>query len=74
MQPSKPRGGILARLSSVVSRLYREPEFTCSDCEMWERCGSPPNDACVVRAAQLERGDWKLRRRAQALSRTVGPI
>jgi hypothetical protein len=74
MQPSKSRGGMLARLSSVVSRLQREPEFTCSDCERWERCGSPPDDACVVRAAQLERGDWKLRRRARALSRTVGQM
>lgn len=74
MKPSKRDGRILDRISGVVSRLFREPEFTCSDCEMWERCGSPPNDACVVRAAQLERGDWKLRRRARAPSRTVGPM
>ena len=74
MQPSKPHRGILARLSDVLSRLHREPEFTCSDCERWERCGSPPDEACVVKAAQLERGDWKLRRQARALSRTVGPM
>ena len=74
MQPSKPRGGILVRLAGVLSRLYRKTEFTCSDCERWERCGSPPNDACVVRAAQLERGDWKLRRQTRALTRTVGPM
>ena len=74
MPPSKPYGGILARLSGVVSHLHREPEFTCSACEIWERCGSPPNEDCVVRAAQLERGDWKLRRRARALNRTVGPM
>lgn len=73
MQPSKPFGAILARLSGIASRLHREPEFTCSDCEIWERCGSPPNEGCVVRAAQLA-GDWKLRRRARALSRTVGPM
>lgn len=74
MQTSKPRRRILSRLSGVLSRFYREPEFTCSDCEQWERCGLPPSDACIVRAAQLERGDWKLRRRARALSRTVGPM
>ena len=74
MQPSKPRNGILAHLSGVRSWLFREPEFTCSDCTQWKRCGLPPNDACVVRAAQLERGDWKLRRRARALSRTVVPM
>lgn len=74
MLPLKPRGGILVRLSDVLSRLHREAEFTCSDCERWQRCGSPPDDACVVKAAQLERGDWKLRRQARVLSRTVGPI
>jgi hypothetical protein len=74
MAPEKPHGGILARLSSLVSSLHREPEFTCSDCEMCEHCGSPPNENCVVKAAQLERGDWKLRRRARALSCTVGPM
>jgi hypothetical protein len=74
MQPSKPRGGILVRLSGILSSLFQEPEFTCSDCERWERCGLPPDAACVVRAAQLERGDWKLRRQATALSRTVGPM
>lgn len=75
MQSSKTRGGILARLSGVLSRrLRRQPEFTCSDCERWERCGLPPDVACVVRAAQLERGDWKLRRQARALSRTIGPM
>lgn len=74
MHPSKPRGGILSSIASVLSRVHREPEFTCSDCEMWERCGMPPNENCVVKAAQLERGDWKLRRRARALSCTVGPM
>ena len=39
-----------------------EPYFTVAD------------DACVVRAAQLERGDWKLRRQTRALTRTVGPM
>jgi hypothetical protein len=74
MQPSKPRGGILSRLSDVLSRRRNEPEFTCGDCERWQRCGSPPNDACVIKAAQLARGDWKLRRQARALSRTIGPM
>lgn len=72
MQSSKTRGGILARLSGVLSWICREPEFTCGDCERWERCGLLPSDDCVVRAAQLERGDWKLRRQARALSRTIG--
>lgn len=74
MQPSKSRGNILTRLSGVLSWLYRGPEFTCGDCERSERCGLPPNDACIIRAAQLERGDWKLRRQATALRRAIGPM
>jgi len=74
MRNFKTRLGILRRLSDVISRRRRHEDFTCSDCERWERCGLPPNDACVVRAAQLTRGDWKLRRQARALSRTIGPM
>ncbi len=33
----------------------RKTEFTCSDCERWQRCGLPPNTPCVARAEQIER-------------------
>lgn len=74
MTPTKSRAGILARLSGFLCNLFRELEFTCSDCGRWQRCGLPPDVACVVRAAQLERGDWKLRRQTRALNRTIGPM
>ena len=74
MKSTETHRGILTRLSNFISRFSRQPDFTCSDCDRWERCGLPPDEPCVVKAAQLERGDWKLRRYARALSRTVGPM
>lgn len=57
----------VARLSGLGAALLREPEFNCGDCERSDRCGRPPSKSCIVRAAQLERGDWRFRRRAAAL-------
>jgi hypothetical protein len=28
----------------------------CSDCERVDRCGLPPSDNCIQKAAQIERG------------------
>lgn len=66
--------GLLARLANSIAPLHRQSDFTCSDCEQWASCGLPPSDTCVVRAAQMARGDWKLRRQARALARTIGPM
>ena len=60
-------------LAAFIARVSRGDEFTCSDCERWEQCGLPPNENCVFRAAQLEDGGWKSRKRARALARIVGP-
>jgi hypothetical protein len=40
----------------------RRSGFTCGDCERWERCGLPPHDDCVHRAAQIARGVTPVRR------------
>jgi hypothetical protein len=40
----------------------RRSAFTCGDCERWERCGLPPHDDCVHRAAQIARGATPVRR------------
>ena len=40
----------------------RTPAFLCGDCERWERCGLPPHDDCIVRAAQLARGATPVKR------------
>ena len=70
---AKPRG-LSARIAAVMAKLRQASEFTCGDCERWASCGLPPSENCVIRAAQLARGDWKLRRQARALSRTIGPM
>jgi hypothetical protein len=67
-------GKLLSRVASYFAPRRRQSEFTCGDCERSDSCGQPPSDACVVAAAQMERGDWKLRRQARALARTVGPM
>ena len=34
---------------------WQRDEFTCGECERWERCGLPPSDKCITRAAQVAR-------------------
>jgi hypothetical protein len=46
----------------VFGSRRRVPTFVCGDCERWERCGLPPHDDCIVRAAQIERGWTPLKR------------
>lgn len=72
--PATESHGLFARVSAVMAMLRRQNEFTCGDCERSASCGLPPSEDCVVKAAQLARGDWKLRRQARALSRTIGPM
>lgn len=59
--------GIAARVSSGIATMRYRSDFTCGDCERLRRCGLPPNGACVFRAEQIVRGDWKVRKRAKAL-------
>jgi hypothetical protein len=56
-----------ARLARTVAALRRRPEFTCGDCERSERCGLPPSDRCIVKAAQIGSGDWTGKRHATTL-------
>jgi hypothetical protein len=50
--------GTLTKLASMRATLRRQSAFTCEDCERMERCGLPPSDECIEKAAQIERG-WK---------------
>ena len=72
--PATESHGLLARISAAFAMLRRQDEFTCGDCERSASCGLPPSEHCVIKAAQLARGDWKLRRQARALSRTIAPM
>lgn len=58
---------VFARLARTVMALRRRPEFTCGDCERSNRCGLPPGDRCIVKAAQIARGDWTRKRHATTL-------
>ena len=68
MRATTPMHDVFTRLRSAMAALQRRTEFTCGDCERSDRCGLPPSDSCIVRAAQMARGDWKSRRRIRALS------
>jgi hypothetical protein len=58
---------VFAKLGRTVAGLRRRPEFTCGDCERSDRCGLPPGDRCIVKAAQMARGDWTRKRHATTL-------
>jgi hypothetical protein len=55
---------LLAKFARFVA-LRQDSNFTCGDCERSDRCGLPPSKNCIVRAAQIARGDWKAKRRAK---------
>jgi hypothetical protein len=68
MPATNPIQGAFAKFASTVAALRRRFDFNCGDCERSDRCGLPPSDRCIFRAAQIARGDWKIKRRAKALS------
>lgn len=55
--------GVFTRLAGFIARLRRRSDFTCGDCERSDRCSLPPSEFCIERAPQLERGDWKWKKR-----------
>ena len=46
----------------LMSRQPRRFSFTCGDCDRWQRCGLPPHDDCIHRAAQIARGATPVKR------------
>ena len=58
---------VFAGFARAVAALRRRPEFSCGDCERSDRCGLPPSDRCIVKAAQIARGDWSRKRRVSLL-------
>jgi hypothetical protein len=74
MRVTTSKDSILARVGRFLARVARGPQFSCADCERWERCGLPPTETCLIKAAQLARGDWEPHRRYRALARTIGPM
>ena len=46
--------GTIAKLGGLTQR-RRQPDFSCGECERWQRCGLPPSKQCIVMAAQIAR-------------------
>ena len=68
MDATKPVRRAFAKIASLLAMLRHRSDFKCGDCERSDRCGLPPSDRCLLRAAQIARGDWKLKQRDKALS------
>ncbi len=67
MRLPTPIRSMLARIAKRNAARRRLAEFTCADCDRWNRCDLPPNAICIARQEQIARGDWMDRRRARAL-------
>jgi hypothetical protein len=56
--------GVAKAAVAGMAFLSPQREFSCGDCERNASCGLPPDELCVIKAAQLARdGDWRPRRR-----------
>ena len=64
---------IFKGIANRVEALRRTSRFVCGDCERNERCGLPPDEKCVVKAAQLARDDDYQRRAPANYYRAVWP-
>ena len=55
-------GSLQAMVNAIADRFAasrRASGITCGKCEQNERCGLPPHEDCVVKAAQIARdGDF----------------
>jgi len=58
---------VFARFARAVVALRQPREFTCGDCERSDRCGLPPSERCIVKAAQIASGDWTRKGHATTL-------
>ncbi len=45
--------GLIEKLKAIAGS-SRTNDFTCGDCDRWERCGQKPSEKCIARAAQIE--------------------
>jgi hypothetical protein len=61
--------GIFGKIADGIAARRRLAGFTCGDCDRLDRCNLSPDDSCIARQEQIERGDWKAKRTARALLR-----
>jgi hypothetical protein len=55
---------VFAKLTALIARARQRPEFFCAECERREQCALPPDNRCVVMAAQIERNGGRSVKRA----------
>jgi hypothetical protein len=60
MRVLKAVNGLLRGFASRMAMARARREFSCGDCDRWERCGLSPTDTCIIRAAQLGRRDRRV--------------
>jgi hypothetical protein len=48
---------VFGGLWRLVAHTRERSDFVCGDCERVHRCGLPPSDNCIVRAAQIARNE-----------------
>ena len=54
----------IAKLTALITQAGQGPEFFCAECERREQCALPPDNRCVVMAAQIERNGGRSVKRA----------
>ena len=64
---------VVATVAGRIAATRRGSEFTCGDCERNERCGLPPHDNCVAKAAQIARDGEYNQRQPASLYKGVWP-
>jgi hypothetical protein len=53
---------VYGKVGRLLSARRNDAEFSCGDCRVSERCGLPPSEKCVARAAQISDGRERPRR------------
>ncbi len=64
---------VFAAISERIAASQRGAGFTCGQCERNERCGLPPHEDCVVKAAQLARDENYGQREPAGFYKAVWP-
>ena len=63
---------VIDRIGRQLAAAGTKSDFTCGECERWERCGQPPSEDCVIRAAQIARDGDRISRRTSWWRASLG--
>ena len=54
---------VIDRIARQLAAARARSDFTCGECERWERSSQAPSEDCVIRAAQIARDGDRISRR-----------